>query len=237
MCFEEFLHRTLARSGLVLLAAGLAACGSSQQKMDITSDSIATPPHRMSRSEYPFDAAGRYIDAWAAEGSGQYGRRVNTDRTEDGRSEQPEPPERRPLPPPSLAEAPPAPAPRPATTPPRPDLPAKKSTPPRPTEPVKKSTPPATKPAAEPATKPASKTAPKSTTKTPAKKPAAKATPKKPAAKPAAKKKPVSHTVGRGDSLSTIGRRYGVSVQALKKANGLKSDMIKDGRKLVIPKN
>lgn len=44
-----------------------------------------------------------------------------------------------------------------------------------------------------------------------------------------------SYTVKSGDSLSRIASRQGVTVSALKQANGLASDMIKVGQKLVIP--
>jgi nucleoid-associated protein YgaU len=44
------------------------------------------------------------------------------------------------------------------------------------------------------------------------------------------------HTVKKGDTLSSIARRYGSSVSKIKAANGLKSDMIRDGRTLVVPK-
>lgn len=43
------------------------------------------------------------------------------------------------------------------------------------------------------------------------------------------------HTVKSGDTLSSIARKYGTSVSRLKAANGLKSDMIRDGRSLSIP--
>jgi LysM repeat protein len=46
----------------------------------------------------------------------------------------------------------------------------------------------------------------------------------------------VRHTVKKGDTLSGIARRYGSSVARIKSANGLKSDIIRDGRVLVIPK-
>lgn len=44
------------------------------------------------------------------------------------------------------------------------------------------------------------------------------------------------HTVKGGDTLSSIARKYGTSVSKLKAANGLKSDVIRDGRTLTIPK-
>lgn len=207
-----------ARAGWVLpvLAATLSSCTSPSQKMDLAPDLIATPSHRMSRSEYPFDASGRYIDAWAAEGAIRYGRFINSDRTEDGRTDDATP-ERRPLPPPRTASTATS---KPSASGSRPPAqPAATTTTNRPPSRSNAGTKPtATKPAAS---KPA-------TTKSTASKP--------PAKKPAAKKKSTSHTVKRGDSLSSLSRRYGVSVQAIKKANNLKNDRIIDGRKLVIPK-
>lgn len=44
------------------------------------------------------------------------------------------------------------------------------------------------------------------------------------------------HTVRSGDTLSGIARKYGTTVSKLKAANGLKSDMIRDGRSLTIPR-
>jgi N-acetylmuramoyl-L-alanine amidase len=41
--------------------------------------------------------------------------------------------------------------------------------------------------------------------------------------------------VVKGDSLGRIGSKYGVSIDALKKANGLKSDTVVLGSKLRIP--
>lgn len=46
---------------------------------------------------------------------------------------------------------------------------------------------------------------------------------------------PRQHVVGRGESLSLIAQRHGVSVAALRAANGLKGDMVKVGDKLKIP--
>lgn len=51
-------------------------------------------------------------------------------------------------------------------------------------------------------------------------------------------KKPTTtrYTVKRGDSLSSIAARNGTTVSAIKRQNGLKSDLIIDGKALVIPK-
>lgn len=43
------------------------------------------------------------------------------------------------------------------------------------------------------------------------------------------------HIVSRGDTLSGIGIRYGVSVSRIKQANNLRSDVIRVGQKLSIP--
>ena len=47
----------------------------------------------------------------------------------------------------------------------------------------------------------------------------------------------ISYTIKRGDTLGGIAARYHVRVSDLKKWNNLKSDMIRDGRKLVIYKH
>ena len=52
--------------------------------------------------------------------------------------------------------------------------------------------------------------------------------PKKPA--------PIRVTVKKGDTLYGLSRRYKTTVAAIKKANGLKSDLIKPGQKLVVPR-
>lgn len=44
------------------------------------------------------------------------------------------------------------------------------------------------------------------------------------------------YVVKKGDTVERIARRYGVSVSRLKAANGLKSDLIRDGQTLTIPK-
>lgn len=44
-----------------------------------------------------------------------------------------------------------------------------------------------------------------------------------------------THTVARGDTLSGIARKYGVSIAAIKQANGMTSDVVVLGKDLVIP--
>ena len=53
--------------------------------------------------------------------------------------------------------------------------------------------------------------------------------------KPASDTKATSHSVKKGESLSTIARKYGVTISALKSANGLKNDNLRIGQKLKIP--
>jgi LysM repeat protein len=45
----------------------------------------------------------------------------------------------------------------------------------------------------------------------------------------------VYHTVQRGETLFSISRRYGVTVQAIRAANGLSSNLIYVGQRLIIP--
>ena len=62
--------------------------------------------------------------------------------------------------------------------------------------------------------------------------------PPKPAApKPVVKPTPATrHTVVRGDPLYSLGRRYGTSVGAIQRANGLNGTLIRIGQSLRIPK-
>jgi LysM repeat protein len=56
---------------------------------------------------------------------------------------------------------------------------------------------------------------------------------------PVAKSAPAAggktHTVAKGDTLAKISRKYGVSIDAIKKANGMSSDTVVLGSKLRIP--
>lgn len=59
-------------------------------------------------------------------------------------------------------------------------------------------------------------------------------TPEAPASRPAMSSAKV-HTVVKGDSLWAIGKKYGVSVDSIKAANGLTKDTAVLGAKLQIP--
>ena len=48
-------------------------------------------------------------------------------------------------------------------------------------------------------------------------------------------KQPSSHVVKKGETLSVIAKKYGTTVAALKKANGMTGDNLKAGQKLQIP--
>lgn len=63
--------------------------------------------------------------------------------------------------------------------------------------------------------------------------PAPAATPAETPSAPAASG--TSHTVAKGDTLGGIARRYGVTSAAIKQANGMTSDTVVLGKKLVIP--
>ncbi|TCN89020.1 N-acetylmuramoyl-L-alanine amidase [Shewanella fodinae] len=51
-----------------------------------------------------------------------------------------------------------------------------------------------------------------------------------------AKRGNIKHKVASGESLSIIAQRYQVSVAAIKKANNLKSDVVRIGQQLIIPR-
>jgi membrane-bound lytic murein transglycosylase D len=48
-------------------------------------------------------------------------------------------------------------------------------------------------------------------------------------------KKSKNYSVKNGDTLSEIAEKFHISVTQLKKANGLKNDLIRPGQKIIIP--
>jgi len=73
---------------------------------------------------------------------------------------------------------------------------------------------------------------------TPRPKPTVAARPKpKPRAKVKPKSKPpIRHTVKKGDTLYGLSRKYGASVTAIQRANGLKGTNLRIGKRLLIPR-
>lgn len=66
--------------------------------------------------------------------------------------------------------------------------------------------------------------------------PSANATPL-PATQPARPRPSITrHTVKRGDTLSHIARRYGSSVSAIRRANGISGSLIYPGQRLIVPR-
>ncbi len=59
-------------------------------------------------------------------------------------------------------------------------------------------------------------------------------TPRPPAATPA-RPAPATHTVAAGETLFGLARRYGVSTDAIRRANDLPSDQLRAGQTIVIP--
>lgn len=97
----------------------------------------------------------------------------------------------------------------------------------------------ASRPTAVAATTP-SVSRPPSTASSPKPKPPVAATPAiKPApavkAKPASKP-PIRHIIVKGDTLWGLSRKYGTTVDAIQRANGLKSTNLRIGRTLLIPR-
>jgi nucleoid-associated protein YgaU len=58
----------------------------------------------------------------------------------------------------------------------------------------------------------------------------------KPKPKPKPKPKLVKYSVKKGDSLGKIASRHGISLSALRRANGMTGDLIRPGQSLTIPR-
>jgi len=72
---------------LLLMAMAVASCSTTREQGEATSNlpsnlrtisfassTRASPPHGMSRYEYPFDASGNYVESWARDGEVRAGR-------------------------------------------------------------------------------------------------------------------------------------------------------------------
>ncbi len=194
-------------SAVAVLALVLAGC---------TGDGVRVGPEMTYNPSGtgPFDSRGNYVEAWADNPRKWRGRSVPTPPSGRRAATPASKPllaavEKKPVPTPL-----PAPAPAPAAT-----QPVVTSSPPAPA-----ARPPAARPPAVASNRASSPPKPKP-------KPKAKPAPIKPK-KPA----PVRVTVKKGDTLYALARRNKTTVTAIKRANGLKSDLIKPGQRLLVPR-
>jgi LysM repeat protein len=239
--------RMMRLLSLLVLVFGLASCSSSSKKKGPPrklkeiklQGSSSTPPHRMSREEYPFDADGTYRPEWAA---GRGGATVPADQAPEEEESV------------DVADVPPsAPVAKVSSTP----LAVA-----NPYTSTQYYTPQSTRTSnAGGGTSyyytqqtPSYQQAPtgggggdKKTTTSSKPKPAAvktksivskpKPKPKTVAAKPKPKPVPArKHTVKESDTLWGLSKKYGTTVAKIKAANGLNSDLLRNGRVLTIPR-
>lgn len=205
-----------------VLCLGLASCSSTNKKSGYAGVvDYTTPQTNLSQEEYPFDEQGNYL---ADVVSGK----------KKGRKNKPIDP---PKPSTDLYERPPEPTVTAASTSSRnyeippasnPYAPvySSGSTAPTAYQPPAASVNSKPKTASSSASKPTPKPRPQTTAK-------AKPTPKP---KPKPKSSTLSYTVKRGDTLYGLANRYGTSVAAIKKASGISSDLLRDGRTIKIPR-
>lgn len=238
------LPRKLAT--LLLAATLLPACKSSSSRRAsslprnlprISVESpAASPRHSMSRGEYPFDERGNYITAWAAQGSRGGSSTSTTDyaswldsHEEPQSSPEPEKTDRR-----SRFRS----SREPASSSTPYIVSSATPAPPPPTSSQPAESPPVTlRSTATSSSTTRSQAASRSSSgssTTAASSPKPKPTPK-PAAKSTSSSS-VTHTVKSGDTLYGLALRYKSSVAKIKSANGLKSDLIRPGMKLKIPR-
>lgn len=216
MSYSSFrLFRFSAVAIALILPLLLDSCSSSKNKLKGApanlpvvpiQGSAATPPHSMSHSEYPFDAGGNYVSAWAAEGEKRAGRGEASSSDYEGwkashldvRSTS------------SASTAKKAPKSEPKRIPLSPPIKITSTAP--------------------------KKTGSVTAKKTPTVASKSSTTAKKTASSPVKKTGTSrSYIVKKGDTLFGIARKSGTSVAKIKAANGLKSDNIRDGQSLKIP--
>jgi LysM repeat protein len=199
---------------LPAVAVVLASCFSGCSSTGISATASYNPGYG------PFDRNGNYVEAWADKPPKKHG---GSRETAPSRKPEPAPAADPPQEAPVLVST----SPRRESASPRRETISRVVThtpPPRPTEnrPLTATRPPEPKPESRPPVV-AARTTPK---------PAA--APPKPTPKPAPAA--VSHSVQKGDTLYSLSRRYGTSVSAIQKANGISGTNIRIGQSLKIPK-
>ena len=215
MTVSSLRRLTSVAAGLFCLT--LASCNSTKKAGDYSGVvDYTTPDTNLSQEEYPFDEKGNYLaDVVSGKKKGAKNKKIDPPKSYTDTYEKP--------PQPAIA----------ATTP-------NYETPPTsdPYAPVYSSGSTSSS-APQPTAASSGSSKPKSTSPSSSSKPKPKAkgvAKAKPKAKPKPKSSSVSYTIKKGDTLYALANRYGTSVSAIKKASGLSSDTLRDGRSIKIPR-
>ena len=206
---------TTVAAGLFCLT--LASCKSTKKTGDYSGVvDYTTPDTNLSQEEYPFDEKGNYLaDVVSGKKRGSKNKPIDPPKSYTETYEKP--------PEPAIA----------AASTPNYEIPAV-SDPYAPVYSSGSTTTTAYQPKPTARTSPTKSTSPSSASKPKSKpKVVAKAKPKP---KPKPKSSTVSYTIKKGDTLYALANRYGTSVSAIKKASGLSSDILRDGRTIRIPR-
>jgi LysM repeat protein len=208
-----------------LFCLTLSSCSGTKKTGYADVVDYTTPNTGLSQSEYPFDEKGNYLaDVVAGKKKGNAASKPEPPPVKSYVDTYEKPPETKiasnsanyEVPPPAVLENPYGPEESYTSS--------GSTTADKPRETVSSSKPkPKSTSAAKPKPKPKPK--PKAVVKA---KPKPKPTPKPPSA--------LSHTVKKGETLYGLAKRYGTTVSAIKRASGLSSDILRDGRTIKIPR-
>lgn len=170
-------------------------------------DSAATPPHSMARHDYPFDANGNYVTAWASQGGEKAGGSDSGDYASWQSSHEGAVSRKQPSPVKKVSSS--------SST---------KTT-------AKKSSSGSSGSKSGSASKTVASSKSKSTGSSSSKPKTTASTSSKPKSSGGG-----SYTIQKGDTLSAIARKHNTTVAKIKSANGLSGDFLREGKPLKIPK-
>lgn len=208
---------TTVATGMLCLT--LASCKSTKKAGDYSGVvDYTTPDTNLSQEEYPFDEKGNYLaDVVSGKRKGSKNKKIDPPKSYTDTYEKP--------PEPAVVAAPAPNYETPPTSNPYTPVYSSGSTASSGYQPATTSRATSNK---------AKSTAPSSSSKSKAKSKAVAKSKPKTKAKP--KSSTVSYTIKKGDTLYSLANRYGTSVSAIKRASGLSSDTLRDGRNLKIPR-
>lgn len=214
-----------------VLCLGLASCSSTKKTKSGYAGVVdyTTPDTNLSQEEYPFDENGNYLaDVVSGKKKGRKNKKSEPPKPEPAVYDRP--------PEPAVAAASPTPSPNyetppagnPAYTPVYSSGSTASAQPSRPTSTAGTQSPPPSSSASSSSSPSSSGSKPKTAASSQSK--------AKPKPKPKPQSSSISYTVKKGDTLYGLANRYGTSVAAIKKASGLSSDLLRDGRTIKIPR-